>query len=93
MLTSHDRDNSIIVSWTNPPGAARTILVRKTRDYPRNIHDGIVVSDAAPAVESFVEPSPAHGFYNYYRVFFQDAVGAWIDVPVEVDRSRIRCEM
>jgi len=92
MLATLDRDNSVIVSWTNPPGAARTILVRKTRDYPRNIHDGIVVSDAAPAVESFADSSPAHGFFNYYRVFFQDADGLWMDAPVKDDRTRIRCE-
>jgi len=92
MLTSLDRDNSVVVSWTSPPGAARTILVRKTRDYPRNIHDGIVVSDAAPAVESFADASPAHGFYNYYRVFFQDAADAWIDVSAGDDRAHIRCE-
>ncbi len=92
MLATLDRENSVIVSWTNPPGAARTILVRKTRDYPRNIHDGIVVSDAAPALESFTDSSPAHGFYNYYRVFFQDSADAWIEVPVEDDRTRIWCE-
>ncbi|OQA86098.1 MAG: Phage tail protein (Tail_P2_I) [bacterium ADurb.Bin236] len=92
MLTSLDRNNAVIVSWTNPPGAARTILVRKTRDYPRNIHDGIIVSDAAPMVESCTDAEPANGYFNYYRVFFQDADGAWMDVPVEDDRSRIRCE-
>jgi phage tail-like protein len=92
MLTSLDQNNSVIVSWTNPPGAARTILVRKTRDYPRNIQDGIIVSDAAPAVESRADAEPANGYFNYYRVFFQDAADAWMDVPVEDDRSRIRCE-
>lgn len=92
MRTSLDRDNAVIASWANPPGATRAILVRKTRDYPRNIHDGIVVIDAVPAVESIVDTLPAHGYFNYYRVFFQDASGAWMDVPVEDDRVRIRCE-
>ena len=77
MRTTLDRNNSVIVSWTNPPGAARAVLVRKTRDYPRNIQDGNVVLDAAPAVESCVDSSPANGHFNYYRVFFQDADGAW----------------
>ncbi len=92
MLATLDRDNSVVVSWINPPGAARTILVRKTRDYPRNIHDGIVLSDAAPGVEFFADLSPAHGFFNYYRVFFQDSADAWIEVPSEDDRTRIRCD-
>ncbi len=92
MRTSLERNNSVIVSWKNPPGAARTVLVRKTRDYPRNIQDGIIVSDAAQAVESCTDAEPANGYFNYYRVFFQDVAGAWMDVPVEDDRARIRCE-
>ena len=92
MRTSLDRNNSVIVSWTNPPGASRTVLVKKTRDYPRNIQDGIVVLDAAPAVDSFTDAAPLNGHFNYYRAFFQDAAGAWIDAPQEDDRSRIRCE-
>jgi len=92
MLASLDHDNSVIVSWTNPPEAARSVLVRKTRDYPRNIHDGIVALDAAPAGESFVDASPEDGRFNYYRVFFQDEHGAWLDVPEETDRACIRCD-
>ena len=92
MRTTLDSNNSVIVSWTNPPGTARAVLVRKTRDYPRNIQDGIVVLDAAPAVESFTDAAPLNGHFNYYRVFFQDAAGAWMDVPVEDDRSCVRCE-
>ena len=92
MLTTLDRNNSVIVSWTNPQEAARAVLVRKTRDYPRNINDGIIVSDTAAAVESYTDAAPSNGNFNYYRVFFQDAAGAWIDVSTEDDRSRIRCE-
>ena len=93
MLTTLDRNNSVIASWTNPQEAARAVLVRKTRDYPRNIHDGIIVLDAAPAVESYTDAAPSNGNFNYYRVFFQDAAGAWLDATSEDDRSRIRCEM
>jgi phage tail-like protein len=93
MLTTLDRNNSVIASWTNPQEAARAVLVRKTRDYPRNIHDGIIVLDAAPAVESYTDAAPSNGHFNYYRVFFQDAAGAWLDATSEDDRSRIRCEM
>ena len=93
MLTTLDRNNSVIASWTNPQEAARTVLVRKTRDYPRNINDGIIVSDTAAAVESYTDAAPSNGNFNYYRVFFQDAAGAWLDATSEGDRSRIRCEM
>jgi hypothetical protein len=92
MKTTLDQNNSVIVFWTNLPGAARAVLVRKTRDYPRNIQDGIVVLDAAPAVESCVDAAAANGHFNYYRVFLQDADGVWMAVPAEDDRTRIRCE-
>jgi len=87
-----DRNNQVLLFWANPPGAARAVIVQKTRDYPRNIQDGIVVLDAAPAVESCTDDSPDNSYFNYYRVFFQDAAGAWIEVLPEDDRTRIRCE-
>jgi len=75
-----------------PPDTARLVIVRKTRDYPRNIEDGIVVLDAEPAVDSFTDDSPANGHFNYYRAFFQDGTGTWIPVTPDYDRVRIRCE-
>ncbi len=92
MLTSLDRDNRVVVTWELPSGAARAVLVRKTRDYPRDVRDGIVVLDAAPAEESCVDASPVNGRFNYYRVFFQDEHGAWMDAPAEDCRACIRCE-
>jgi len=87
-----DRNNHVLLSWVNPPDAARVVIVRKTRDYPRNIQDGITVLDAAPAVEACTDDSPSYGHFNYYRAFFQDGVGTWIDVAPDDDRIRIRCE-
>jgi len=87
-----DRNNHVLLSWVNPPDVARVVIVRKTRDYPRNIQDGITVLDAAPAVELCADDLPAYGHFNYYRAFFQDGAGTWIDAAPEYDRVRIRGE-
>lgn len=85
-------DNSVSLSWQSPEAAVRVVVVRKTRDYPRNINDGIVVFDDAATTGAFTDTSPSNGYFNYYRVFFQDAGGAWLDVPTANERVRIRCE-
>ena len=92
MKAELDRNNRVALSWANPPDAHRVMVLRKTRDYPRNIQDGIIVLDADPAVDSCTDDSPDNGSFKYYRAFFQDDGGAWIDVPEENCCVSIRCE-
>jgi len=87
-----DQNNHVLLSWANPPDAARVVIVRKTRDYPRNIQDGITVIDADPPVEECTDTSPSYGHFNYYRAFFQDGTDTWLEAAPDDDRVRIRCE-
>jgi len=67
LTATSDSDSSISLSWTKGDGADKTVIVRKTEDYPANVTDGTVIYNDTGT--SYTDSGLSAGTKYYYRAW------------------------